>query len=63
MAFYNMEMCNNMLEQDLKAQFKEKILGSITHILGMDVYHKTMINMYISQRRYEMGISSHKSYP
>ena len=41
MPCYNMDMCNNALEQDLKEQFKEKILGLITHILGMDVYYTT----------------------
>ena len=46
------QMCNE-LEKAFKKHFKMKILGSIKHILGMDVYNNhDEHKVYISQRHY-----------
>ena len=45
-------MCNG-LKKAFKKHFKMKILGSIKHILGMDVYNNLDEHkVYISQRQY-----------
>ena len=45
-------MCNE-LEKAFKKHFKMKILGSIKHILGRDVYNNLDEHkVYISQRQY-----------
>ena len=45
-------MCND-LERAFKKHFKMKILGSIKHIFGMDVYNNLDEHkVFISQRQY-----------